>query len=571
VHSTPKFRLSFIVVLSTVALLAAACGSSSKNSSSSSGGSGNTVNTSPVTQGGTLTLGAEQEPDCVDFIASCASSSWGSWMVQIQTLPMVFRTVPTGDPNTGNVKIVPGPVLTGEPTLQENPQRITYHITPAAVWSDGVPITCADFQYVWQQQVTGTDHYDNTGYPDIQAVTCPDTKTAVVTYKAGKTYANWKTLFAGNYGLLPSHILKGHDRDAMMKDGYSWSGGPWFAKWTQGDNITLTPNPKFWGPKPHLDKVVFKFLTDTSAEFQAVKSGQVDAIYPQPQIDVVDQIGAGLPDLNSVYNSHTGSIEALWMNNSRFPFDTVAARQALAYAVDRSALVEKLFGPLGVTEPSNSFTEYVVKQYGDINAFANYKLDLNKVNSLMTGAGFTKGSDGIWAKGGRKASFTINSTAGNKRRELTEQVLQSQLKTAGFDMKIQNMKAGDLFGKVLPHGDFTFAIYAQQLTALAPSNCSLFCSKNIPTAANGYSGNNYTRTSISDLDTKLSDVDTNLDESTRMSSGAAADQLMAQNVVSLPLDPLPEILIWSKKVLGPVQSNPVESMFWNLDQWGVQH
>src|SRR5262249_41478073 len=163
-------------------------------------------------------------------------------------------------PNTGNVKVVPGAVLTGEPTLETSPvQKITYHITPAAVWSDGVPITCADFQYVWQQQVTGTDHYDNSGYPDIQSVTCPDPKTALVTYKQGKTYANWKTLFAGNYGLMPSHILKGHDRDAMMKNDYAWSGGPWIAKWNQGDNITLTRNPRFWGPKPHLDKVVFKF------------------------------------------------------------------------------------------------------------------------------------------------------------------------------------------------------------------------------------------------------------------------------------------------------------------------
>jgi peptide/nickel transport system substrate-binding protein len=494
-------------------------------------------------------------------------------MVQIQTLPMVFRTVPTGTPNSGDVKVVPGEVLTGEPTLETKPvQKITYHIKPEAVWSDGVPITCADFVYVWQQQVTGTDHYDNTGYPDIQSVTCPDPKTAVVTYKPNTSYANWKTLFAGNYGLMPSHILQGKDRDTQMKNGYTWSGGPWFAKWTQGDNITLTPNPKFWGPKPHLDKVVFKFITDTSAEFQAMKSGQVDAIHPQPQIDVVQQIAAGgLTDLNTVYSANTGSIEALWMNNSRFPFDTVAARQALAYSIDRAALVDRLFGPLGVKAPSQSFTTYVVKQFGDVNAFAGYSLDLNKANQLMTSAGFTKGSDGIWQKNGRKASFTINSTAGNKRRELSEEVLQAQLKTAGFDMSIQNMKSGDLFGKVLPRGNFTFAIYTQQLTALAPTNCSLFCGKNIPTAANGYSGNNYTRTAITELDNELKTVDVNLDDSARMSAGAASDQLMAQNVVSLPLDPLPDILIWSKKVLGPVQQNPIESMFWNLDQWGIQH
>jgi peptide/nickel transport system substrate-binding protein len=573
VHSTPKLRVSVIAILAAMTLLVAACGSSSKNSGSSSGGNSGTVNTAPVSQGGTLTIAAEQEPDCLDFLSSCAGASWGSWPVQIQTLPMVFRTVPNpdGTPNSGDVITVPGAVLTGEPKLETTPvQKITYSIKPAAVWSDGVPITCADFQYVVNQQQTGTDLYDPTGYPGIQSVTCPDPKTAVVTYKSGQTYANWKTLFAGNYGLLPSHILKGHDRDALMKDGYSWSGGPWIAKWNKGDNITLVQNPRYWGTKPKLDKVVFKFIPDTSAEFQALKSGQVDAAYPQPQIDVVNAISAGgLTNLNTVYNSNTGSIEALWMNNAKFPFDSVATRQALAYAVDRKALVDKLFGPLGVKEPSNSFNEYIVRQYGNIDAFANYELDLDKVNSLMTGAGFTKGSDGIWAKGGRKASFTINTTAQNKRRELTEQVLQQQLKTAGFDMKIQNMKAGDLFGDALPKGNYTFAIYAQQLTAIAPSNCPLFCSANIPTAANGQSGQNWTRTNVQGLDAPLQTVDNNLDESAREAAGKQADDIMAANVVSLPLDPLPNILIWSKKVLGPVQDDPGESMFWNLDQWGI--
>jgi peptide/nickel transport system substrate-binding protein len=575
VHSNRKTQLRIVAIAATMTMLVAACGGSSKKSSGdTSGGNAPTVNTATVPSGGTITIGAEQEPDCLDFLSSCAGASWGSWTTQIATLPMVFRTTPTQGqpPNSGNVSTTPGAVLDGEPTLETTPvQKITYKINPAAVWSDGVAITCADFQYVVDQQQNGSDLYDPTGYTDIASVTCPNDKTAVVSYAQGKTYGNWKTLFSGNYGLLPSHILKGKDRDALMKDGYSWSGGPWIAKWTKGDNITLTQNPKFWGPKPKLDKVVFKFITDTATEFQAVKSGQVDAIYPQPQIDVVDQVAAGgLNNLNTVYNSNTASVEALWMNNAKFPFDTVEARQAVAYAIDRAAIVEKLFGKLGVKAPWNSLNEYVVKDYANLDAFANYKLDLDKVNELMQQAGFAKGSDGIWAKGGKKAAFAVNTTAGNKRRELTEQVIQQQLKTAGFDMSIQNMKAGDLFGDALPKGDYTFAIYAQNLTAIAPGLCSLFCSSNIPTAANGNSGQNWTRTSVPGIDPLLKTVDNSLDDSARMEAGKKADDLTASNVVSLPLDPLPSILIWNKKVLGPVQDNPVESMFWNLDQWGIQ-
>ena len=60
------------------------------------------------------------------------------------------------------------------------------------MWSDGVPITCADFQYTATQMQNGKDIYDPTGYTDIDKVTCPTPKTVVVKYKKGKTYAGWQ-------------------------------------------------------------------------------------------------------------------------------------------------------------------------------------------------------------------------------------------------------------------------------------------------------------------------------------------------------------------------------------------
>ena len=122
----------------------------------------------------------------------------------------------------------------------------------------------------------------------------------------------------------------------------------------------------------------------------------------------------------------------------------------------------------------------------------------------MTGDGWAKGADGIWAKGGVRATIEFKTTAGNKRRELTQQIVQEQAKNAGFEITINNAKAGDLFGQILPKGDYQLALYAQVLTNLEPGNCSLFCSKNIPTEANGNVGQNWQRVNIPELDT-LSD------------------------------------------------------------------
>ena len=99
-------------------------------------------------------------------------------------------------------------------------------------------------------------------------------------------------------------------------------------------------------------------------------------------------------------------------------------------------------------------------------------------------------------------------------------------------------------------GDYEAALYASGLTALTPGLCTQFCSKNIPGPANSNSGQDWTRTNIPELDTQLDLVDTSLDAATGMAAAKKGDQIMAENMVTLPLDPLPDILIWSKKVVG---------------------
>ena len=87
--------------------------------------------------------------------------------------------------------------------------------------------------------------------------------------------------------------------------------------------------------------MIFKIIADTAAEFQAFKTGQVSAIYPQPQLDGDRRDQGRRPGHASPsYNAETGDVEALWINNAKFPFDSTAVRQAVGYAIDRDAIVE---------------------------------------------------------------------------------------------------------------------------------------------------------------------------------------------------------------------------------------
>jgi len=548
-------------LLMALSLIAAACGGDDDDSSS--GGSNTTATTEAQGKpepGGTLVIGAEQEPDCADWISSCAGASWGIWTMGAYTMPRVFDF----DQKSGDQVI--SPLMASDPKLDDKDgpgMTVTYEISPDAVWSDGEPITSTDFKYTWDQIKNGTDIYDQTGYKDISAVDDSDPSTAVVTFD--KDYAGWHDLFGGFYGIYPSHILDGKDRDAEMKDGYKWSGGPWMIDhWTKGQEVKLVPNPKYWGKKANLEAVVFKFVPETAAEVEAYKSGQVSAIYPQAQLELEPLRSA--PDTEfSVIDSL--NYEALWFNTQKAPLDDVNVRKALAYATDRQAIVDALFKPVNPDiEPIQSFmTPANSKWYSD--PFSTYTHDLDKVASSMEASGYAKGSDGIWAKGGKKATIELNSTAGNARRERTGEILQSQWKEAGFDLKLNYTEAGTLFGEWGPQGIMVIGLYAQVPPSTDPGICSTFCSENIPTTA-APNGQNWTRLKSDAIDKPWHDVDTTLDESARKDLVDAGQKALADELPGLPIDPFPDIFVYNTaKLNGPLGNNVVYGPFWNMNEW----
>lgn len=555
-------RISVITALAAaLLLLLSACGGGPPQDQDGDGAAN-----VPVREGGEIVIGAEQEPDCADWLGTCSGSIWGNYTMWTTTIPVAFNARQDGDdwvPQASDL-------LTGEPVVEEagGKQTITYSINPDATWSDGQPITSADFEYTALEVRDGQDILDKSGYDKIESIETPDDQTVVLTLS--EPYAAWRALFSNGYGVLPAHLLEGKDRTAEMKDGYDWSGGPWLIEsWDRGTSVTLVPNENYWGEQPHLDKVTFQFLTDTAAAFQALKSGQVDALYPSPQLDALSQIEAGIPGTRSQVDPQTGNLEAIWLNNQAFPFDSQAVRQAAAYAIDREAIVNRLFGSIGIEEPAQSFFTPILGGFGEA-AFGGYSLDLAQVDTLMTGDGWAKDSDGFWEKDGQRASFTIDTLAGNKRRDLMLQILQTQFADAGFEMAIRTTTPAELFVKSLPNGDFQAALYTLIDTFPEPLNLSATLkSSNAPSEDNGFSGINFGRVSIDGLDEVLDRIDSETDEAARVEASAEADQLISEAVPAIPLVAVPNVLLWSEELGGPISINPSEGPFWNLHEWGL--
>ena len=115
--------------------------------------------------------------------------------------------------------------------------------------------------------------------------------------------------------------------------------------YTKGQSMTFTRNPKWWGPhKPYLDKVVFVFRTNTDTEIQAIRGGEVDAIYPQPQLQLLDLKGTAGLKIDSRAGTTLEHLDFNEQTKGGFPLMRAPwVRQALAYAMNRQAVVTQIF------------------------------------------------------------------------------------------------------------------------------------------------------------------------------------------------------------------------------------
>ncbi len=162
--------------------------------------------------------------------------------------------------------------------------------------------------------------------------------------------------------------------------------GPFtFTNWVQGDQITITKYPDYWGTPAILEMATFKFISDPTAAFAAVMAEDVDAFPGFPAPENLPQFDAD-PRFTVLIGSTEGET-ILSTNNKMPPFDNVKVREALAHAIDRQAIIDgAMFGygtPIGTHfAPHNP-------AYLDLTANSNYDPELSK--KLLAEAGFPDG------------------------------------------------------------------------------------------------------------------------------------------------------------------------------------
>lgn len=217
--------------------------------------------------------------------------------------------------------------------------------------------------------------------------------------------------------------------------------GPFkLAEYQKEREATLVRNDDYWGTKPKLAKILWKYTPDPYAQILALKAGELDIIgAPEHHSSVPFMKLAELeanPDF--VVSTHSyGRIQVLEFNCHRPPFDDRVIRKAFNYAIDRLTMVRSLFGT--ITDPSYIITDPKFI-WGPSNIDQGYRYDPQKAADLLTNAGWVDtDGDGIRDKGGKAFEIDLLVPTGEANADMVALVVQSQLNDMGIRLNIKTL------------------------------------------------------------------------------------------------------------------------------------
>jgi ABC-type transport system substrate-binding protein len=458
-------------------------------------------------------------------------------------------------------------LFTGPPKLlKKSPLTVQFTFSPKANWSDGTPVTCADWRSTWQIWINPANNPESrVGYEDIKSVNCKG-KTGVIVFK--KVYADWMTLVNG--GVWPAKYTAGKDANKLWEDSIPVSSGPWkFQSWQKGTQITVVKNPKFTIAPMKLDRVVFRYIADTNARFQAMKAGEGQAMEPQAQLQIADF----MKDKNFVVKPVAGySYEHLDIQfgpKGAAPLKAPYIRQALITGINRPQIASALYQTIAPGLPTLQSNIFKSFEKGYVAPYKSYTFSQTKVISILKGKGCTggpdkpsAGNDKIFScPGVGKLSFRFSTTSGNQLRALTFEVIQRQLKSVGIELVPRFQPAGLLFGTTLPSGDWDLIMFTwvEQPGSKITAKDKLGCGGDI-------NYGNYCNKRASAI---LEKVATDLDENDRTKLLNQAEAMMVKDVPSIPMFVRPVFTIASAKLKGLETPTTLEGDFWNISNWTV--
>jgi peptide/nickel transport system substrate-binding protein len=527
------------------------------------GGGGNGGTATQKSVGGVLTIdnesGANWQCDFNPYNGSVNGQSFG-----ILYEPLVYDNL-LNDQKT--------PWLASAYQWSSDSKTLTFTIRTGVKWTDGQDFSADDVVFSFNLLKQHPEADLQSDWAVLAGVTKEGSDKVVMTFQQAAVPNFYQ--IAGQTAIVPQHIWSAFSDPATQVVKDPVGTGPFTMNSCTPQNIGYKRNPSYWQKGlPYVDTVNYPAFLDNDPANAFLAAGQ--AQWGGQFIPNIDTYYVAKDPKNNHYWFPPIQNINVWFNTTVAPLDNKVVRQAIAYGIDRASVSQK--GEFGYEPPGNqtgvlspTFDSWIDK--AQANKYG-YKLDTAKATSLLQGAGFTKGSDGIYKDAsGKRLSFSIINIAGYTDWVASVQVIQDNLKQIGIEIKPSNLDSQAYFDKLF-NGNFQLA-YGALNTSPGP-NPYYELRNTLDSATTADIGQtaagDYGRYKNSAVDALFDQFGATTDQAKQHDLIKQVEAIMLEDV---PVVPVTEGVAWyqySTKDFGgwPTKDNPYAAPApWNLPDWEV--
>lgn len=528
-----------------------------------------------VRDGGTLHWAIDTVPPTFNTFQADADAA--ADRIAGAVLPALFTLDEHGRPQRNDDYLDAADVVEREPK-----QIVRYRIDKSAKWSDGRPIGVTDFTAQWKA-LSGKDRAywtaRNAGYDRIQKIERGRNPQEIrVTF--AKPYTDWRSLFTPLY---PRSVMSSA---AAFNDGaretLAATAGPFQLKSKNSHAVTLVRNPRWWGDRAKLGKLVFD-VVPRKERTVALAAGTVDvAEVDRSTAEKIMKEGkrGGRAPGYTLRKALEPAYTQLALNGSTGPLADERVRQAVARAIDRQAIADSVLGPLGLpAKPLGSHVLMTGQQGYQDNSSVLGGQDTEAAQALLSSAGWResggalageksgeKGSKG--EQGGGKAKpaeapvrrkdgkplalrFVLPSGPGTEPLRAVGERISRMLAKIGVRTEITRVADSSYFRDHIASGGYDLALWSWPVSAYPATDAYPIFAKPQP-APDGslVIEQNYTRVGTDRIDQLFDQAVSELDPSASRAIVRRADARIWEAAGSIPLYQRPQLVAARKNLVN---------------------
>lgn len=416
---------------------------------------------------------------------------------------------------------------------------------------DGTPLTALDVAYSLGLHLgAGSASLLARGYQSVAWIRASGDKVRIRLKEPDVLFNG----VLGQSGIVSRAVRMKLGATAGAPDALNVGTGPFqIARYVPGNRVELVRNETYWGKKPAIKTLTFRYISDSAASLLAVRSGEVTGSFGIPASDI--NVYSGISGMR-VVRGPSPQITMLSINTTRPPWNDVHVRRAVAYAVDKANIVEALLqgtGSPAVTLPSPSSMRRVMPAKDQVALYASlnkYKYNLQSAKAELSRSAVPNG-------------FSDEITVQTADQVRIAQVIAQALAGIGINLKVSQVPGTVYADAVFFKHTASIAVVQFATDNLDPVTLPLYLTSSRNTIANG-GYLNLAEFRNAQLDTLLGTARS--ESVTRRAKRAKAIEAALQVIA----DQVPYIPIYNADYLGIVKSDVQYtgfSGFWWLNRW----